>query len=121
LIIRLPTSEELVLIDAPLTQLAEGTVSRHNSSSSNRTSLPATRLSCDGPGIALIFSKFVDMYQELRSLDTDTAKLTASCCDTCRNLVLHMLALLEADLVPCVRGLEQVEQYTFDGYDVGLS
>jgi hypothetical protein len=58
------------------------------------------------------------MYQELRSLDTDTAKLTASCCDTCRSLVLRALASLEADLVPCVRGLEQVEQHTFDSHDV---
>jgi hypothetical protein len=46
------------------------------------------------------------MYQELRSLDTDTAKLTASYCDTYRNLVLRALASLEADLVPYVRGLK---------------
>jgi hypothetical protein len=46
------------------------------------------------------------MYQELRSLDTDTAKLIASYCDTYRNLVLRALASLEADLVPCVRGLK---------------
>jgi hypothetical protein len=58
------------------------------------------------------------MYQELRTLDTDTTKLTASCCNTCRGLVLRALASLEADLVPYVRGLEQVEQYAFDGYDV---
>jgi hypothetical protein len=118
LITRPPTSEELVLMDAPPTQLVEGTVSQHDSSPSDRTSLPATRLSCDGPGIALIFGKFVDMYQELRSLDADTAKLTASCCDSCRVFVLRALASLEADLVPCVRGLEQVEQHTFDGHDV---
>jgi hypothetical protein len=102
LITRLPTSKELVLIDAPLMQLAEGTVSQHDSSSSDRTSLPATCLSYDRPRIALIFSKFIDMYQELRSLDTNTAKLTASYYDTCRNLVLRALASLEADLVPCV-------------------
>ena len=121
LITRLSTSEELVLMDAPPTQLAEGTVSQHDSSSSDRTSLPATRLSCDGPGIALFFGKFVDMYQELRSLDIDTAELTAGYCDTCRSLVLRALASLEADLVPCIRGLEQVEQHTFDGHDVGMS
>jgi len=118
LITRSPTSEELVLMDTTPTQLVEGTVSQHDSSPSDRTSLPATRVSCDGPGIALIFGKFVDMYQELRSLDTDTAKLTASCCDTCRSLVLRALASLEADLVPCVQGLEQVELHTFDGHDV---
>jgi hypothetical protein len=118
LITRLPTSEELVLMDAPPTQLVEGTVSQHDSFPFDRTSLPATRLSCDGPGIALIFGKFVDMYQELRSLDADTAKLMPSCCDSCRVFVLRALASLEADLVPCVGGLEQVEQHTFDGHDV---
>jgi hypothetical protein len=65
--------------------------------------------------------QFVDMYQELRALDTDTAKLTASCCGTCRGLVLRASASLEADLVPCVRGLEQVEKHAFDGHDVGPS
>jgi hypothetical protein len=62
LITRLPTSEELVLMDAPPTQLAEVTVPQHDSISSYRTGLPTSRLSCDRPGIALIFSKFVDMY-----------------------------------------------------------
>lgn len=118
LITRPPTSEELALMDAPPTQPVEGTVSQQDNPLSDRTSLPATPFSCDGPGIALIFGKFVDMYQELRSLDTDTAKLTSSCCDACRGLVLRALASLEADLVPCVRGLEQVEQHTFDGHDV---
>jgi hypothetical protein len=61
------------------------------------------------------------MYQELRSLDTDTTKLTASYYDTCYSLVLHALASLEADLVPYVRGLKQVEQHTFDSYNVRLS
>jgi hypothetical protein len=106
------------VIDAPPTQLAEVTVPQHDSSSSHRTGLPTSRLSCDGPGIALISGKFVDMYQELRSVDADTAKLTASCCDSCRVFVLRALASLEADLVPCVRGLKQVEQHTFDGHDV---
>jgi hypothetical protein len=118
LITRLPTSEESVLMDESLTQPVEKTVSQDDRSLSDLTCLPATRFSCDGPGIALIFGKFGDMYQELRSLDTDTAKLTASCCDTCRHLVLRALASLEADLVPCVLGLEQVEQHTFDGHDV---
>jgi hypothetical protein len=118
-ITRLPTTGELVLMDAPPMQPVEITVSQHDSSLSGRTSLSATRLSCDGPGIALIYGKFVDMYQELRALDTDTAKLTASCCGTCRGLVLRASASLEADLVPCVRGLEQVEKHAFDGHDVG--
>jgi hypothetical protein len=51
------------------------------------------------------------MCQELRSLDADTAKLTASCCDSCRVFVLQALVSQEADLVPCVRGLKQVEQH----------
>ena len=62
LVTRLPTSEELALKDVPPMQPVEVTVPQHDSSLSDRTSLSATRLSCDGPGIALIFGKFVDMY-----------------------------------------------------------
>jgi hypothetical protein len=73
---------------------------------------------CDGPGIALIFGKFVDLYQELRSVNNDTARMTARCCDSCRVFVLRALASLEADLVPCVHGLEQVEKHLYDGSEV---
>lgn len=55
------------------------------------------------------------MYQELRSTDTDTARMTARCCDSCRVFVLRALASLEADLVPYVHGLERVQQYLYDG------
>lgn len=65
--------------------------------------------------------KFVDIYQELRALNSNTTKLTASCCDSCRIFVLRALASLEADLVPCVRGLEQVERHSFDEREVGSS
>jgi hypothetical protein len=77
LIINEPTPQEPAQMHAPPAQLAVGTAPQHDSLSSHRTSLPTSRLFCDGHGIALIFGKFVDMYQELRSLDTDTAKLTA--------------------------------------------
>lgn len=68
-----------------------------------------------------MFGKFVDMYQELRSTDTDTARMTARCCDSCRVFVLRALASLEADLVPCVHGLEQVEKHLYDGKAVRSS
>jgi hypothetical protein len=73
---------------------------------------------CDGPGIALVFGKFVDFYQELRSVNTDTARMAARCCDFCRVFVLRALAPLEADLVPCVHGLERVEQHLYDNSEV---
>ena len=34
---------------------------------------------------------------------------------SCRVFVLRALASLEADLVPCVHGLERVEQHLYDG------
>jgi hypothetical protein len=73
---------------------------------------------CDGPGIALIFGKLVDLYQELRSVNNDTARMTARCCDSCHVFVLRALASLEADLVPCVHGLEQVEKHLYGGSEV---
>jgi hypothetical protein len=118
LITRLPTSDELAMRDTPSSQLQDGTASEHGKSPSQRASVATDAPSCDGPGIALVFGKFVDLYQDLRSLDADTTKLTRQCCDSCRNFVLRALASLEADLVPCVRGLEQVEQHVFDGAEV---
>jgi hypothetical protein len=64
---------------------------------------------CDGPGIALVFSKFFDLYQELRSIDTDTARMTVQYYDFCCVFALRTLASLEADLIPYVYGLERVE------------
>jgi hypothetical protein len=56
------TSVELAVVDSSLMQSAEGTVSQHGKSLPDRTSLPPTRLSCDGSGIAQVFGKLVDMY-----------------------------------------------------------
>ena len=69
---------------------------------------------CDGPGIALVFRKFVDIYKELRSTDTDTARITARCYDSYRVFVLRALASLEANLVPYIYRLEQVEKHLYD-------
>lgn len=121
LITRLPTSEELALRDASPTQSQDLVASQHDESISRRTSVPIDTSSCDGPGIALLFGKFVDLYQDLRSLDPDTTKLTRQCCDACRTFVLRALASLEADLVPCVQGLEQVDQHVFNGVAVQAS
>lgn len=87
---KIASSEELALVDTVPSQPPEGTASQHDNSLSQHSHVStATLCSCDGPGIALIFGKFVDMYQELRSLDTDTAKLTASCCNFGRIFVLR--------------------------------
>jgi hypothetical protein len=73
---------------------------------------------CDGPGIALVLGRFVDLYQELRSVNTDTARMTARCCDSCRVFVLRALASLEAGLVLCVYGLERVKPHSNDSSEV---
>jgi hypothetical protein len=44
--------------------------------------------------------------------------MSARCCGSCRVFVLRALASLEADLVPCVYGLERVEQHLYDGSEV---
>lgn len=64
LIRRLPTSYELVVVDS-LLQLMEssvGSASRHDGVSSQPTSALGNDSTCDGPSIALVFGKFVDLY-----------------------------------------------------------
>ena len=120
LVRRLPTSDELAALDSSpqLTQTSAGSAGGHDSVSSRHTGALGDHSTCDGPGIALVFGKFVDMYQELRSGNTDTARMTARCCDSCRVFVLRALASLEADLVPCVHGLERVERHLYNGSEV---
>jgi hypothetical protein len=102
LIRRLPTADELAALDSSprLTQSSVDTTGERNVASHRHTDASGDGSACDGPGIALVFGKFVDMYQELRSTDTDTARMTARCCESCRVFVLRALASLEADLVP---------------------
>jgi hypothetical protein len=123
LIRRPPTANELVSLDSSprLTQSSVDTTGERGVASRRHTDAPSDGSACDGPGIALVFGKFVDMYKELRSTDTDTARMTARCCDSCRVFVLRALASLEADLLPCVHGLEQVEKHLYDGRTVQCS
>lgn len=120
LIRRPPTSDELATLDSSplLTQTSVVSADGRADVSPRRASEPNTRSTCDGPGIALVFGKFIDLYQELRSVNTDTARMTAHCCDSCRVFVLRALASLEADLIPCVHGLERVEQHLYGGGEV---
>jgi hypothetical protein len=120
LIRRLPTADELATLDSPpqLTQSSVGSTGGRDGISSRHTGALSDDSTCGGPGIALVFGKFVDLYQELRSTNTDTPRMTARCCDSCRVFVLRALASLEADLVPCVHGLERVEQHLYDGSEV---
>jgi hypothetical protein len=123
LIRRPPTADDLVSPDSSprLTRSSVDTTGERDVASHRHTDEPGDGSACDGPGIALVFGKFVDMYKELRSTDTDTARMTARCCDSCRVFVLRALASLEADLVPCVHGLEQVEKHLYDGKAVRSS
>jgi len=119
LIRRLPTAEELAAAEMPSSELLPKAATQSDDDSpAQYDSQPASKASCDGPGIALLLGKFVDLHHELRSLDTDTVRLARQCCDSCRVFVLRALASLEADLVPCVQGLEQVSKHVFDGSEV---
>lgn len=121
LIRRHPTSDELAALDSSprLTQSSVGSPGRHDGVPPQHVGAldagSGDDSTCDGPGIALVFGKFVDLYQELKSANTDTARMTARCCDSCRVFVLRALASLEADLVPCVNGLERVGQHLYGG------
>jgi hypothetical protein len=44
--------------------------------------------------------------------------MTARCYDSCCVFVLRALASLEADLIPYVHGLKQVEKHLYDGSEV---
>jgi hypothetical protein len=61
---RLPTSDELAAVDSSPqpTQSSVGSAGRHDGVSSQHTSASGDGFMCDGPGIALVFSKFVDLY-----------------------------------------------------------
>jgi hypothetical protein len=99
-------------------QSSIGSTGRHDGILPRRTGALSDDSTYDGPGIALVFGKFVDLYQELRSANIDTARMTARCYDSCCVFVLRTLASLEADLVPCVYSLEQVEQHLYDGSEI---
>ena len=64
LIRRLPTPYELVAVDSSpqLTQNSVGSAGRHDGVSSQHISALGDDSTCDGPSIALVFSKFVDLY-----------------------------------------------------------
>jgi hypothetical protein len=137
LVRRLPTSEELIEADPspqPITTTQNSIASvgrydgdllprydgnlppRHDSNLPPRhDGIRDDDSGCDGPVAALTLGKFVDLYQELRSVDSDTAKMAARYCNPCRILVLRALASLEADLVPCAQGLRRVERHLHDG------
>lgn len=123
LIRRPPTAYELVSVDSSpqLTQSSVSSTGERHIASDRHTDASSGGSACDGPGIALVFGKFVDMFQELRSTDTDTARMTARCCNSCRVFVLRALASLEADLVPCVYRLEQVEKHLYNSKTVRSS
>lgn len=64
LVRRLPTSDELTALDSSprLTQSSVGSAGGHDGISSRHTGAFGDNSTCDGPGIALVFGKFVDLY-----------------------------------------------------------
>jgi hypothetical protein len=69
---------------------------------------------CDGPPVALMFRKFVDLLDEMPSLDKDTG-VDSRCCDACRSLVAQGSAYLLSELVRRANELEKVKMHTVDG------
>jgi hypothetical protein len=103
------TSEEMAEVDSSqqLTQSSVGSVGRYDDVSFQHMGALGRESTCDGPGIALVSSKFVDLYQELGSVNTHTARTTARCCDSCGVFVLRALTSLKAGLVLCVQRCSQ--------------
>jgi hypothetical protein len=58
---------------------------------------PRQRPTCDGPAIALMFRKFVELFDEMPSLDNDEGSKQRYC-DICRPLVTRRSALLHSEL-----------------------
>lgn len=78
------------------------------------------RPTCDGPAVALMFRKFVDLFDEMPSLDSD-ASAESRCCDNCRPLVTEKSARLRRKLVQWAADLERVRIHTSHGHEVALS
>lgn len=75
---------------------------------------------CDGPAVALMFRKFVDLFDEMPSLDND-ACAESRCCDNCRPLVKEKSAHLRRELVQWAAGLERVQIHTSRDHEVSPS
>ena len=72
---------------------------------------------CDGPAVALMFRKFIDLFDEIPSLDTD-AGAESRCCDVCRPLVTAKSAYLRSELLQWAVKLEGVQVHTSDGVEI---
>jgi hypothetical protein len=75
---------------------------------------------CDGPVVALIFRKFIGLFDEMPSLDTD-AGAESRCCDVCRPLVTTKSAYLRSELLQWAVELEGVQVHTSDGEEISPS
>jgi len=69
---------------------------------------------CDGPAVALMFRKFIELCNEIPSLDNDGAS-ERKCCDACRPLVIQDFSRLRSELENWAAELERVESHTSDG------
>jgi hypothetical protein len=67
---------------------------------------------CDGPAVALLLHKFIDVFHDMPSLDNDP-KADHRCCETCRPKVLKASKVLEEVLKPCAEDLEDVENHRY--------
>lgn len=66
---------------------------------------------CDGQQVALMFRKFVDLLDEMPSLDMDP-EASSKCCDVCRPMVVDRSARLRHKLACWANQLAAVEKHT---------
>jgi hypothetical protein len=78
---------------------------------------PRQRPTCDGPAIALMFRKFVELFDEMPSLDNDEGS-KQRCCDVCRPLVARRSAILHSELEKWAAELEDVRSHTSRGDEI---
>ena len=64
-----------------------------------------------------MFRKFVNLFDEMPSLDNN-AYTESRCCDNCRLLVIEKSAYLRRELVQWAADLEQVQKHTSQNDEV---
>jgi hypothetical protein len=67
-----------------------------------------------------MFRKFIDLFDEMPSLDTDIG-VESRCCDVCRPLVTEKSAYLCSELLQWAFELEGVRVYTSGSDEISLS
>ena len=88
--------------------------------STSPSHLGIRRPTCDGPTVAKMFRKFVDLFDEIPSLDLDPHAKN-KCCDACRPLVVKRSAYLHDVLLQWAAELEDIQEHRYDNEETSTS